>query len=445
MTDNEPTDETPAQPAPRERAVKRRYPASPKIDYGASQALKSLAWSPSLSDLMPSLDQTLKSIAPSTSMLTAASTIESVLPRLVDSPVSTLAGEMAEAAARIVVPPNSGINAALAHAVRPIVQPFEGLAAVIGRQVAEVTAAQTMPVVAHLNEVIGRLPIITSGAYMPRLTEWIPRLPIVTSGAYMPRLTEVLSRISMPSIADWLPDLRPALGGLIQSHDWIFDVLRQWQDLFDGDGLASRWARAALRAALWARNAVLSGNRDEVAAFIRQWLGLDHPDAAHIEAASDALLTPGWEPPDAADPDAIEEMLQTLEHMTRMGARHHRPVWETQLRYGKVALLEKPVGVDPDSGYQRTLGDLLPAPADPDPFAAEITDERLHRVLRQMTSEERSVCLAYTPDLTWREAAVAAGLPAEFGESVRRKRTRLAKEMSRRATARCGSTLQEGR
>ncbi|WP_164701486.1 hypothetical protein [Modestobacter sp. KNN46-3] len=445
MTDNQPTDETPERPAPRERAARRRHPASPKIDYGASQALKSLAWSSSLSDLMPSLDQTLKSIRPTTSILSAVSSIESVLPRLVDPPVNTLVAEMNRSVARLVVPPNAGISAALTNAVRPIVQPFEGLAADVSRQVARVAAAQMTPVVGSLNEVIGRLPIVTSGAYMPRMTEWFPRLPIVTSSAYMPRLTEVLSRIPMPSIADWLPNLRPALGGLIQNHDWIFDVLRQWQDLLDGDGLASRWARAALRAALWARNAVLSGNRDEVASFIRQWLGLEHPDAAHVEAASDALLTPGWEPPDAADPDAIEEMLQTLESMTRTGARHHRPVWETQLRYGKVALLEKPVGVDPDSGYQRTLGDLLPAPADPDPFAAEITDERLHWVLRQMTAEERRVCLAYTPGLTWAEAAVAAGLPAEFGESVRRKRTRLAKEMSRRATARSGRTTQGGR
>lgn len=426
MTDNEPTDETPERPAPRERAVQRRYPASPKIDYGASQALKSLASSPSLSDVMPGFDQMLKSIVPTASIFSAVSSIESVLPRLVDPPVNALVAEMNRSVARLVVPPTLGINAALTNAVRSIFQPFEGLAADVSWQVAKVAAVQTAPFVGRLNEVIGRL-------------------PIVTSGAYMPRLNEVLSRIPMPSIADWLPNLRPALGGLIQSHDWIFDVLRQWQDLLDGDGLASRWARAALRAALWARNAVLSGNREEVAAFIRQWLGLDHPDAAHIEAASDALLTPGWEPPDAADPNAIEEMLQTLEHMTRTGARHHRPVWETQLRYGKVALLEKPVGVDPDSGQRRTLGDLLPAPADPDPFAAEITDERLYRVLRQMTPDERRVCLAYTPGLTWAEAAVAAGLPAEFGESVRRKRTRLAKETSLRATARSGSTIQEGR
>ncbi|RBY87436.1 hypothetical protein [Blastococcus sp. TF02A-26] len=73
----------------------------------------------------------------------------------------------------------------------------------------------------------------------------------------------------------------------------------------------------------------------------------------------------------------------------------------------------------------------------PEPADYGFDDDRLNRVLALMTPEERKVCLAHTgPGCTWADAAVIAGLPPEFGETVRRKRIRVVKEVSRRATAR---------
>jgi hypothetical protein len=228
------------------------------------------------------------------------------------------------------------------------------------------------------------------------------------------------------------------LGGLTRFHDVVGAALRGWRDLFDFGTLPLRqWGRRALRAALRARQAVLMGRWDEVRAFVREWLDLKNPTVAHVEAAADALLAPDWEP--AEDPDDDwpllgYEVLEDLRFRTLRDARSHRWISETQINGQRVALLDKPTGRSVDDGS--TLLDLVAAKPEPEGLAFGIEDERLARVVALMSQEEREVCLLVGDGHTWGDAAVGAGFPAEFGERVRRKRTRLVAEVDRRATAR---------
>ncbi|MGQ4347491.1 hypothetical protein [Streptomyces sp. SAS_275] len=75
-------------------------------------------------------------------------------------------------------------------------------------------------------------------------------------------------------------------------------------------------------------------------------------------------------------------------------------------------------------------------------------DERLNRVLRALTPEERRVVIALAAGegVTWTEASLVAGAayPMAFGERVRRKAKRLAAEQRRRVSERHeGPPIQE--
>ena len=84
------------------------------------------------------------------------------------------------------------------------------------------------------------------------------------------------------------------------------------------------------------------------------------------------------------------------------------------------------------------LGDLVA-----DPRAAEMlpetfwSDERIARVLSGLSTDEHRVAITYTTieHSSWEAAAALAGMPAAFGERVRRKLQRLGKRFKDRQSA----------
>jgi DNA-directed RNA polymerase specialized sigma24 family protein len=60
-------------------------------------------------------------------------------------------------------------------------------------------------------------------------------------------------------------------------------------------------------------------------------------------------------------------------------------------------------------------------------------DDRIARVLARLKPDEHRVAITYAEEgCAWAEAAAACGLPAEYGERVRRKLHRLGKQLLER-------------
>ncbi|WP_146146183.1 hypothetical protein [Geodermatophilus tzadiensis] len=225
-------------------------------------------------------------------------------------------------------------------------------------------------------------------------------------------LRNLIPKIEIPRAAfDFVPRLvSDMLPHWTNVHDWLSTSLRIWRDLADVGKASAAWARRALRAARAARDAVLHGRWDLVRAFLREWLDLRHPEDAHLQAAADALLDPGWKP-DEVDVWAVPGLLADLRRETVSGARRHRPVYETQINGRAVGLLDRPI-----ARADGTVGTALDQVRDevpvPEPADYGFHDDRLNRVLALMTPDEGKVCLAHPgPGCTWADAAVIAGFP----------------------------------
>jgi hypothetical protein len=112
------------------------------------------------------------------------------------------------------------------------------------------------------------------------------------------------------------------------------------------------------------------------------------------------------------------------------------PLWRRRTRHGRVLSLDAALG----DGL--SLYDLVAADVDhlAHTSGGVFDDERLNRVLRGLTPDERQVVYAYAAaeGTTWAESAAAAGStdPEAFGERVRRKAKRLAAEQRRRVEQR---------
>jgi hypothetical protein len=256
--------------------------------------------------------------------------------------------------------------------------------------------------------------------------------------SYIPVLAQVqeiaamVSKQTMPTAA-WfqairgfhLPTLVPDSFFASLSSQFL-ESLRVWGDLAARGSIRGRRALAAAREA---RRAFLNGVWEPLEAFVRTWLGLQNPRPDHLEAAADALLSEDWD-----DPEVLFDWLWDVETLTGMRARviaearWHRPLHQGQILGRSIGMLDAPLRRnDPDAGSQL---DLVPAPTPPDPLGDGIEDQRLARALRLMTPEERAVCLAKADGArSWEDAAITAGFPARFGESVRRKRGHIARRV----------------
>ena len=111
------------------------------------------------------------------------------------------------------------------------------------------------------------------------------------------------------------------------------------------------------------------------------------------------------------------------------------PLHKRRTRHGRMLSLDADLG-------GLSLYDLIAPDVDllARTEAGVYADERLNTVLRSLTEAERAVVFAYAEGegTTWTEAAAAAGAtnPDAFGQRVRRKAKRLAKEQARRAEQR---------
>lgn len=215
----------------------------------------------------------------------------------------------------------------------------------------------------------------------------------------------------------------------------LVDLFLHWREAAEsGMGVLRGLARAAFRAALRARAAVLHGDDGPVAWFIEAWLGL-RVTPERIEAVSAALLEEGW---DASIPDDPAYLLTDLRRRTARQARVLRPIWETQLNHRAIGMLDQPVITG--NGTLLTVADLVPdGQATEDlVLAGEWDEQRLRRALDRLKPDELQVTNVYAQrsELTWAEAARIAGAadPAAVSERVRRKLKRLGAEDKRRLT-----------
>jgi hypothetical protein len=185
-------------------------------------------------------------------------------------------------------------------------------------------------------------------------------------------------------------------------------------------------AHHATAAAREARTAVVhehpSVSREAVARFTSTWLGF-WPAPEIVEATAAALL---YAPLDDFDPDDNSTAVRRLRRDTRHQNRMLKPLTSTQLCHWPIDSLDRPLEVD-DDGAPVTVGDTVSVPDRVDELVTRISgwnDERIGRVLGRLRADERRVALMYvhqeTPT-TWGQAAQACGLPAAFGERVRRK------------------------
>jgi hypothetical protein len=255
-----------------------------------------------------------------------------------------------------------------------------------------------------------------------------------------------LSKISTAAIAASHQNLLHNIGNLsaslaapsvnltgISAAPSLADLLLRWREVAEsGVGVLRGLARAAYKAALDARAAVLRGDDGPVTRFIRNWLDL-RASPERIEAVSAALLEEGW---DAGIPDNPAYLIADLRKRTVRQGRVLRPIWETQLNRRPVGMLDEPVRTS--NGTLLTAADLVPGAQPPEDLvlASELEERRLRRVLDRLKPDELRVTNVYAQrsELTWAEAARIAGAadPAAVGERIRRKLKRLGAEDERR-------------
>jgi hypothetical protein len=230
-----------------------------------------------------------------------------------------------------------------------------------------------------------------------------------------------------------LDQLQVVVGGL----------LRRWSALADVDTeLAGALARAALAAAFRAREAVLHGRVDDLDHFITNWLD-QQPTSWRRDAVAMVLLDGEWIPDESASVGS--RVLKHIKQLTTREARNHKFLAETQLGGRRVIMLDQPVKLE--SGQLGVLADKLVDPSTRDGAPIDLEwDNRIDRLLRRLRPDEQHVVLALGDGAgdTWTAAAVAVGLPAEYGERVRRKCKRVRNEIELRAAGRDERTADRG-
>lgn len=224
------------------------------------------------------------------------------------------------------------------------------------------------------------------------------------------------------SLAGLNRSVADALGSLGSLRSTLGTLLDDWQTLA---GFGHRLARRGVRAALEARAAVLNNDVPAVKAFARTWLGIKKITTDVLDTVVEVLLewAGGW------DVDAIEH-LRSL-YNTRRRRHEFQFLGETKIQGRQIDSLNRLVG-NPD-GDVVELGALLPAP-EVDFGASTITNPRVLGFLALLDPVEQEITLArystHDKSITWAQAAEDCGYPAEKGNSVRRKVTRLKKQLT---------------
>lgn len=256
---------------------------------------------------------------------------------------------------------------------------------------------------------------------------------------YFQAITPVL-----PAFHAWTP-----VAPLLVSTPLV-DIADQWRALVANilrpavqlAGEVARWMHTALIEDAEHAHAVLCTDPDirrrkaAVEEFAVHWIGVGKqtPERrkAILDAVEDVLLSACWRAPDHVADLALGKRLRTRVHAE---ARWHRPIWDNRSRSYAIDLLDRPVG-RAVHGEPVTLAQQLVEPRDPYVLLEGRLDaqQRLRQVMALLKPEHRRVVLqrAYGDGVTWQEAALMAGLPAEAGERARRRVRRLTLELQRR-------------
>ncbi len=260
-----------------------------------------------------------------------------------------------------------------------------------------------------------------------------------------PGVLEAAAKFQQNQVASLMPSVSAGVNAVMDPlqnslRRALDGWMRQWADLARfGTGLARTLARGAIHAALRARRAVLHGRTDELDAFIIEWL--DQPVTSwRRDAVAIVLLEDDWLATDL-DFDDGSHVLHHIKTRASLEARNHKFIGETELRGHRVVMLDRPVQRD-----GATLADLLVDPSSRNGLPVDVgyDDDRLNMLLGRLKPDEQAVVIAYGDGVseTWESAAVAAGLPPEFGERVRRKCKRERDVIAARAAA--GRATQPG-
>ncbi|MEU6665643.1 hypothetical protein [Streptomyces sp. NPDC046727] len=124
---------------------------------------------------------------------------------------------------------------------------------------------------------------------------------------------------------------------------------------------------------------------------------------------------------------ADNSVLRLLKRETLTEHRRLQPLWERKAAGHRLQLLDKPIGTG------AALGDLVTDGTSAEDVALRslLSDGRVAAVLQQLHADETCVAQEWAESgETWRQAVLAAGLPAAYGERVRRKLKRLGRKDS---------------
>lgn len=173
-----------------------------------------------------------------------------------------------------------------------------------------------------------------------------------------------------------------------------------------------------------------------VAHYITTWLQYETAPKYRIEAVHDVLISPDY------GDVTLRELRGSIRTLTDQAHVLRRPITDSRLRGRPVVLLSAPLGTTPDGG-QRTVYDIAREQQHGN-VEDEVVDRldaqrdpRLQWALDAFTAEELKVIsiVAADPGTSWRDAGVEAGVGADRGEAIRRRRRRLVDEYQRRCRA----------
>jgi hypothetical protein len=223
-------------------------------------------------------------------------------------------------------------------------------------------------------------------------------------------------------LAGWMETThRAAMDGLWWApEESIAKVLQSFSTLAD-QGVA--WGWRALWAALRAQRAVLRGDLEAIARFLREWLGFKKTPHTLVDAASAVLLEDAaWLPAGLAGDDKVIPLIKKL---TIREHRNFRPIGETELCGRSVDSLDREVMISRDEAVSVPLVELVPAPP-PAPDVDDISDRRLVWIMDKLSDREKAILRVRAEKArNWPDTAAVCGATRAEVENLRRKVKRL--------------------
>lgn len=224
-------------------------------------------------------------------------------------------------------------------------------------------------------------------------------------------------------LSSWMASThRVAMDALWRApHESIATMLQSFSTLAD-QGVT--WGWRALGAALQAQAAVLRGDLEAIARFLREWLGFKETPHTLVDAASTVLLEEAWLHAGLAGDDKLCPLIKKL---TVREHRNFRLLGDTQLRGRSMDSLDREVAISRDKAVRVPLVEIVPAPPPP-AGADDISDPRLVWIFGRLTERERAILrIRAEKARNWPDTAVMSGATRAEVDNLRRKIKRLGK------------------